>query len=193
VLASAGCRESEPEEVESMATTTVPPGEPTAVAQPAVVPEEPRRFSWLEDGVLAGLAYPGTGDEARATLAWLNGHGVRLLVSLTEEPLDPALVAGAHLEGAHIPVVDFTAPTIEQLDQFVALVESAKADGRPVAVHCAGGLGRTGTFLASWLVAKGAPADEAIAEVRELRPGSIETADQEQILRDFEAHLNPEK
>jgi atypical dual specificity phosphatase len=47
--------------------------------------------------------------------------------------------------------------------------------GRRVLIHCAAGLGRTGTALAAYLVvSKGLSAEEAIKAVRRLRPGSIE-------------------
>lgn len=48
------------------------------------------------------------------------------------------------------------------------------------------GLGRSGTMAAAYLVATGTSADEAIAILRELRPGSIETAEQEAAVRRFE-------
>jgi atypical dual specificity phosphatase len=60
-----------------------------------------------------------------------------------------------------------------------------------VAVHCGGGLGRTGTLLACYLVsAEGLPADAAIARVRAARPGSVETEDQEQAVRRYAERLN---
>jgi atypical dual specificity phosphatase len=46
-------------------------------------------------------------------------------------------------------------------------------------------MGRTGTILAAWLVSRGQGAGEAIALVRSLRPGSIETRAQEESVRRF--------
>lgn len=55
-----------------------------------------------------------------------------------------------------------------------------------VGVHCALGFGRTGTMLACYLVKeRGLAAGDAIAEIRHLRPGSIETHEQEKAVFQF--------
>ena len=54
-----------------------------------------------------------------------------------------------------------------------------------VVVHCGAGLGRTGVVLACYFVNKGLSAQNAIARVRRLRPGSIETEDQADAVLDF--------
>jgi atypical dual specificity phosphatase len=58
-----------------------------------------------------------------------------------------------------------------------------------VAVHCAAGLGRTGTVLAAYLVARGEEPRAALARVRDLRPGSVETADQERAVEAYARRL----
>ena len=63
-----------------------------------------------------------------------------------------------------------------------------------VSVHCFRGRGRTGTMLACYFVKfENLTADEAIKKVRELRPGSVETKDQEDLVRDFFEYCKTEK
>jgi ADP-ribosyl-[dinitrogen reductase] hydrolase len=61
------------------------------------------------------------------------------------------------------------------------LLERLQGGGR-VLVHCRGGLGRSGTVAARLLLELDWPARQAIAQVRQARPGAIETAEQLQHL-----------
>lgn len=145
-------------------------------------------FSWVVPDQLAGMGRPGRTNPLDEDLAALRELGIVVLVSLTESSTSSEAAAAHGIEVVHIPVPDMTAPSMEQLHQFTSKAfESVGA--RPLTVHCEAGMGRTGTFLASWFVAQGMGADAAIAEIRRLRPGSIETEDQEQAVRDFEAYL----
>lgn len=132
------------------------------------------RGTWLEEGWLLGCAYPRRG----AALAGLRAQGILVLVNLHERAHDPERLAGHGLVELHLPVADFTSPSPEQLDRGVGAILTAIGAGRPVAVHCGGGLGRTGTLLACYLVEQGADATTAIARVRVARPGSVETTAQ---------------
>lgn len=159
---------------------------PDALVRALAAPRQtgPHGFSWVDLG-LGGMAWPGSGDDLDRSLEWLADHDVALLVTLTEAPLDPALLADHGLVDLQLPVKDFTAPTLDQIDAFVAAAQAVIDAGHNVAVHCGGGRGRTGTMLAAWLIAHGAPPAAAIARIRALRPGSIETADQEAVLYRF--------
>ena len=81
---------------------------------------------------------------------------------------------------------DFTAPTLKQVEQTLAMIHFYVGRNMPVAVHCIAGLGRTGTILACYLVGEGKSAGEAITAIRRWRPGSIETLDQEAVIREYE-------
>ncbi len=84
------------------------------------------------------------------------------------EALDPKL-------NAFITVKDFAAPSPRQVERGVGSILETVA-GEAAAVHCGGGLGRTGTLLACYLASsEGIGAEEAIGRVRALRAGSVET------------------
>ena len=130
------------------------------------------RGGLVAPGVL-GCAYPRT----ERAMAALSASGVRLLVNLHERPHEEARLRRHGLREVHLPVKDFAAPSPEQVESAVGAIRGALAAGEAAAVHCGGGLGRTGTVLACYLLAsgEGLGAEEAIGRVRALRPGSVET------------------
>ncbi len=69
------------------------------------------------------------------------------------------------MDDCYEPVGDFTAPGQVQADRAVRFVRAAIEEGKPVAVSCAAGCGRTGTILACHSVCAGLTADEAIKRV----------------------------
>jgi protein-tyrosine phosphatase len=54
-----------------------------------------------------------------------------------------------------------------------------------VVIHCHAGLGRTGLLAATFLVSMGLAAESAIKTIRETRPGSIETIEQEKYIKEW--------
>ncbi len=139
------------------------------------------RGTWLEAGRVLSCAYPRR-DVALAALA---AQGVSVLVNLHERAHEPLRLARHDLREVHLPVVDFTAPSPVQLDQGIAAIVAALGAGRCVAVHCGGGLGRTGTLLACYLVYRGLSPEAALERVRAARPGSVETSAQTAALLDY--------
>ena len=129
---------------------------------------------WLEEGRVFACRYP-RGESALADLAQ---QGISVLVNLHQRGHDPTRLARHGLVEVHIPVKDFSAPSPEQIARGIAVISEAVAAGERAAVHCGGGLGRTGTLLACYLVDQGWEAEEAIDRVRAARPGSVETAGQ---------------
>ena len=142
-----------------------------------------RNFSWLIEGEIAGMARPAS---SVYDFEFLKDNGFEAIVSLSELPLSEVLIEEFGFTVKHIPVRDFEAPTLEQIENFVAFAENARSEGKKLVVHCDAGIGRTGTMLACYLVSKGYSATEAIEEVRIRRPGSLETIEQEEVVLKYE-------
>lgn len=142
-------------------------------------------FSWVIEKKLSGMPFPGVFEPEVDDIKFLKEMGITLLVSLTLNTPKLDLMRAENIRSLHYPVKDFHAPTIEQLHNFCLKADEEIIGGGSVAVHCYAGKGRTGTFLAAYLVFKGAEAVGAIELIRDLRPGSIETEEQEEVVRVF--------
>ena len=140
------------------------------------------RFSWLIENELAGMARP---PENAAAFAELRAAGVGAVVTLTEAALPAHMLQEAGLVWLHLPVPNFHPPEPDQIEAFVEFATRSIAEGRPVAVHCLAGCGRTGTMLACYLVNKGMKPAAAVRAVRQARPCSIETGEQEAVVYDY--------
>jgi atypical dual specificity phosphatase len=143
---------------------------------------EPYNFSWIEESKLAAMGRP----DDPAELAWLREQGIDLVITLTEDPIRRDWLSDAGLLSLHVPVDDMTPPTLEQVAQCVSAIQKAHENKMGVVVHCYAGRGRTGTILAGYLVGKGISTADAISRIRQLRPGSIETDEQEDVIAEFE-------
>ncbi len=135
---------------------------------------QPSGFSWVDKPLLAALARPSGPED----LAWLREQGIEVLLSLTEERPRRDWIDESGLLVDHVPLEDMEPPEQDQLDRCVSTILRANERRMGVAVHCGAGLGRTGVVLAAYFVARGLSASNAIARIRRLRPGSIETEEQ---------------
>mmetsp|Transcript_49977 Transcript_49977/g.140044 ORF Transcript_49977/g.140044 Transcript_49977/m.140044 type:complete len:1427 (-) Transcript_49977:87-4367(-) len=159
-----------------------------------------RNFSFLLDDV----AVSSTPKRRDQILAMAN-LGVALVVTLTEEsPLPQAFFEGSGVRNFFVPVPNYEPPTVDQVDSIMATVEEVVASGKRAMVHCGGGKGRAGTVAACLLLRYGANSiaaghrgplrchmrsDEVMTYIRDARPGSIETTQQERFVREFASLL----
>lgn len=155
----------------------------------------------VPDRFLAG-EYPGAYAFARAQakLGALIDAGIRTFIDLTEDAelerydtwlADLARERGIDCRHRRFAVRDMDVPAAGVLAQILGAIDEEIAAGRPVYVHCWGGIGRTGTIVGCWLVSQGASGEEALQRIAELRAGSPdrgrrspETDEQRQVILD---------
>ncbi|KEQ61141.1 uncharacterized protein M437DRAFT_76709 [Aureobasidium melanogenum CBS 110374] len=161
----------------------------------------PRFFRWLTPFRLAVMSTPRSREDIEALAAL----GIRLVVTLTEEePLPAEWFENTPCRNLFLPVRNYQAPTNEQVDTFIRSMDDLPVEEAAL-VHCGGGKGRAGTFAACYLIARGFeitssksitgeehiriyPAD-AMKILRHMRPGSIETTEQETFIKDYAQYL----
>ena len=86
----------------------------------------------------------------------------------------------------HCPIRDRS--TFSDQKRIRTLLEDMKEVLKPnnsVLIHCHAGLGRTGLLAATFLVSMGLAADSVIKTIRETRPGSMETTEQERYIKEW--------
>ncbi len=130
------------------------------------------------------MAHPGSRAE---TWEALREEGIGAVVTLTTRAIAPPIYKKYDMDYLHLPIRDFTPPEQQQIDDFIEFCKEQKEAGKAILVHCQAGIGRTGVMLACYLVNKGYSASEAIKNIRRLRPGALETVEQENAVFEYEA------
>ena len=149
------------------------------------VTKKPTNFSWLIEEKLAGSGMPTSFDE----FDWVLKQGIKSIVTMTENALPQTWVEG--VKYLHIPTQDLTAPDMDKIDTAVEFIQKRISNKESVMVHCAAGMGRTGTILACYLIKfQKYSAKNAIEKVRDERPGSIQSEMQKMAIHLYEKHVN---
>ena len=138
------------------------------------ITKKPTNFGWLINNKLAGSGMP----TSVAELEWVRKQGVKSIITMTENSLPESWIKDINY--LHVPTEDLSAPDMDKIDQTVDFIQERIKNDEPIMVHCAAGIGRTGTILACYLIKyHNLSAKNAIEKVRNERPGSIQSESQE--------------
>lgn len=131
------------------------------------------RSYWIVPGLLCAGFYPGDREPSKRDekLGTLLDRGIRHVINLLEEgevdfcerifdPYGEALKALAMKRGLEVtisrfPIPDMDIPDRKRMKEVLDDIDCALALGKPVYLHCWGGLGRTGTVAGCWLARHG--------------------------------------
>ncbi len=152
---------------------------------------------WVIPQELAGMPMPyihparrgqrgGRLDEFDDELPMLYREGIRSVVCLLNIESDKFVYESAGFAFLCSPMPNYQPPGMDQAKRIIAFMQQAP---KAIAVHCEGGIGRTGTILAAYLIHSGHSAAEAIQRIRSVEPAAIETRSQEEFLHTFELTL----
>jgi atypical dual specificity phosphatase len=135
----------------------------------------------IDDAVIMG-ALPFARD-----VPSLHALGVGAVVNTCEEYAGPqAAYRRFGIEQLRIPTVDFTAPSLPDVQRAVAFMQEQVARGKRVYVHCKAGRARSGTVVLCWLIAdrKMTPA-EAQQRILQCRPHANPRLAQRTVVQQF--------
>jgi len=135
-------------------------------AQRAAMRAAARRMDRVNEWLHLGGAVPA-GEYGRFA-----DSGITHVVDLREDSevdTDLARLEALGIARRQVPVPNFGAPTAEQLTEIAEWLES-QGDDAVVYVHCGGGFGRAATMAVGLLMLEGLGVDEAVQQVRAVRP-----------------------
>ena len=151
---------------------------------------------WVKQNELAGMPLPffdperrfhgnGHPDAYDDDLKYLIKNGIKSVVCLLNLPSDETIYSKNDIHFLCSPIRDYMPPTLEQMKEIADFIRKSP---KPLAVHCEGGIGRTGTILAAYLIMEGATFDEAVSLIRSKEPAAIESPEQMKFLQNLEGN-----
>jgi len=109
------------------------------------------KVSWITESIATGSAPMSYADLENIKL-----NGINAIVNLCAEFSDlHELEKTSGFEVYYLPVWDEDVPAMKEMENALAWLDEAIYLGKKVLIHCRHGIGRTGTFLTSYLIRRG--------------------------------------
>lgn len=156
------------------------------------MPIEPFRISDLtfNNGARLGLCrLPGRSGDLAGDVEAIRLWAPAIVVSMTEAAEMAEKGAGdliatlgqTSIAHAHFPIRDFGAPetTDARWPALARRLHAVLDGGGAVLLHCLGGKGRSGMVAMRLMTERGIAGPEALTAIRDIRPGAVETPEQE--------------
>jgi len=101
----------------------------------------------------------------------------------------PAKTEQTGMDWLHLPIRDLEVPHQDWLRKWKREIgpdlRRRLLQGERIAIHCRGGLGRSGLVAGLLLRDLGIPPEDTIPMIRRARPGAVETAEQEEYVKNY--------
>jgi protein-tyrosine phosphatase/Fe-S-cluster containining protein len=109
------------------------------------------QLSWITKSIAAGSAPMSFAD-----MDYIKSKGIDAIVNLCAEFSDlHELEETSGFEVYYLPVWDEDVPAMKEMEKALAWLDEAIYLGKKVLIHCRHGIGRTGTFITSYLIRRG--------------------------------------